>query len=183
MSETIYTPCIVSVRDQITKLNDARSSIPPRPTSSKVSGRPPLARPVEPRVCHPEVDDDARSAATDKSAASAASNRSAASAASTSRARKGDVYTVVSDEQILKILTEIDANRFVSNTACAPWTRGHKHHPNAPDTFKVRRHLSSSGPQTREQIQQALSPMQPKLLRAILHELKEQGIVHVERST
>ena len=101
-------------------------------------------------------------------------------ASSARRARKGDIYTLVSDDIILAIVTEIDAGRFVSNTKCAPWARGQKHHPNNPDTFKVRRHLYLTGPQTKESISSALPSINDKFLVSILHELREQGIVTVK---
>jgi hypothetical protein len=184
----------ISVKEEIARINSLKKSTSylhpsvPANTEKGVS-RPPIHPPLQ---CNSEAlptppKADSRGDTRDYSYSfgstySDSEESSASRPSSANRARKSDIYSTVSEDLALHIITEIDAGRFISNTPCAPWGRGQKHHPNHPETFKVRRHLSIAGPQTREQIQCALPSTPAKLLRAILHELKEQGIVNVKRN-
>ena len=153
MSETIYSPCITSVKDQIAKLNQAKQAAQPIVT--------------QPIVTQPATDDHTN----------VSSNVSVAS--TSSRAKKTDTYELVDESDIVRIVLQIDMGVIISNTRCASWARGQKHHPNSPDTFKVRRQLMK-GPQTRDEVHAAFPEMNLKLLRAILHELREQGIIFIK---
>jgi hypothetical protein len=185
MSETS-----ISVKDEIARINALKKSAAADLHSvlSGSSARPPVHQ-APPRIQSiyedhrtPEkpVRDDSCDHTYSYFSAHSDSEDSTTSQSS-GRAKKDDIYTVVSDDLSLHIITEIDAGRFISNTPCAPWGRGQKHHPNHSETFKVRRHLSSAGPQTRDQIQASLPATPARLLRAILHELREQGLVTVKR--
>ena len=150
----------VSVKDEIAKLNAALMQRSPAPIN-RIPRPPSIAKPAEPQLSEPEPETRSRSGST------------------CSRAKKTDIYTIAQETIVLRIIAEIDAGLLVSNTSCAPWTKGSKHHPCHPDTEEVRRHLSMVGPQTREQIARGLPDMGEKLIRSILHELKEQDIVKV----
>jgi len=170
MSEIVYDSCISSVKDEISRLNTCRL---PRPLiypkeHSSLSNHTGVSEEPE-RVVYEDEHDDGISVSSQGTAASTCS-----------RAKKGDIYTLAPEEAILAIIKEIDEGRFVSNTKCVSWIRGAKHHPCHPDTFKVRRHLLFTGPQTRDKIHEAIPAIGEKLLRSILHELKEQGIVIVK---
>ena len=86
-----------------------------------------------------------------------------------SHASEAKAYVLSEDAQILRIITEIDSGRCGSK-----WTRGSEHHPCSPTPFKIRRHLSSKGPQTRDQM---VSDLGDQVLVA-LDQLQEQGIVY-----
>uniref|UniRef100_A0A6C0K460 Uncharacterized protein n=1 Tax=viral metagenome TaxID=1070528 RepID=A0A6C0K460_9ZZZZ len=170
MSEIVYGSCISSVKDEISRLNTCR---PPRPLiypkePSSLSNHTGVSEEPE-RVAYEDEHDDGISVSSQGTVASTCS-----------RAKKSDIYTLAPEETILAIIKEIDEGRFVSNTKCVSWIRGAKHHPCHPDTFKVRRHLLFTGPQARDQIHEAIPTIGEKLLRSILHELKEQGIVIVK---
>jgi len=172
MPVIVYESCITSVKDEIAKLNSHR---PPRPLPLVFNES--IHEPERPQESQESCiglfekeceEDDKRSTSSQSTVAS-----------SCSRARRGDIYTLAAEEIILYVIKEIDEGRFVSNTKCVSWARGSKHHPCQSETFKVRRHLLFTGPQTRDQIHEALPGLGEKLLRSILHELKEQGIVTV----
>jgi hypothetical protein len=165
---------IGSVKDEVARINGKKPPLVPIDSTGII----PYFRREIPEEQETPQEPRAPSFPHRQRAESSGSNVSEASSAR--RARKGDIYTLASEEQILAIVTEIDAGRFVSNTKCAPWTRGQKHHPNSPETFKVRRHLSLTGSQTKESISSALPDIDDKFLVSILHELREQGIVTVK---
>jgi hypothetical protein len=174
MSEVAYGSCISSVKDEISKLNTRR---PPRPVLPTKEHSPPPVVPLEEQQQHEEYTGTQES--EDEHDRHSVSSQGTV-ASTCSRARRGDIYTLAPEETILAIIKEIDEGRFVSNTKCVSWIRGAKHHPCHTETFKVRKHLLFTGPQTRDQIHDALPTIGEKLLRSILHELKEQGIVKVK---
>ena len=86
-----------------------------------------------------------------------------------SPASEAKTYVLSEDAEVLRIIIEIDSGR-----GGPKWARGSEHHPCSPTPFKIRRHLSSKGPQTRDQM---VSDLGTQVLAA-LHELQEQGIVY-----
>ena len=171
----------VSVKDEIARLNanlargsPSSLSRPPvaPPPKLRETIREPHAKPLPLPLLQPVPQE-----APDTCEKEAQEQRSRSNS-TCSRAKKTDVYTIANEDEVLRIITEIDSGRLVSNTPCAPWTRGSKHHPCNADTFRVRRHLFLIGPQTRDQLLAALPGIGGKLIRSILHELKEQGIIH-----
>lgn len=195
---------IGTVKDEIARINNRKPPLAPVdlcPTDNKCASKEAAATTIATATATPAaINTDATPTADAAAAINTDATPAAADAATTRirtysiestgstdtttppsnhRARRGDIYALVSEEEILTIIAEIDAGRFVSNTPCAPWTKGQKHHPSAPDTFKVRRHLAVSGPQTKESIHLAIPSISEKFLRSILHELREQGIAYV----
>ena len=174
MSEIILESAISSVRDEVAKINGRKPPLVPTRiprVNSELIFKVPSSESIQDciNITHYNSDSDT------------CSNASVSSVISNcTRARRGDVYTLVPNDTIVKIIADIDSGVLVSNTACAPWGRGQKHHPNHHRTFKVRRHLEQ-GAQTREQIEAALPSISPRHLTAILHELREQGIVKLTR--
>jgi hypothetical protein len=80
-------------------------------------------------------------------------------------------YVLSEDAEILRIITEIDSGRLLSKPS---WVRGSEHHPCSPTPFKIRRYLSTKGPQSRDQM---VSYLGIQALDA-LDELQEQGIIY-----
>lgn len=128
----------------------------------------------------PSLSDANVSSVSDSETSSNVSDVSTTTGSHSERARKGDIYIMANDEEVSRIIAEINAGHFVSNTKCAPWGPGQKHNPNHPDTHRVRIQITS-GPKTRGQITSALPNISKKLIGSILHELREQGIVSVKR--
>jgi hypothetical protein len=170
MSEILYNATILSVKDEIAKINNRKKATLYNCISS-ITEYVPLPSQSEESYTGVEEHLYDYSGDSDTSSISKASYGSQCS-----RARKGDTYGLVSDSEISRIVTEINSGRLVSNTQCAPWGPGHKHNPEHPKTLQVRQQLTL-GPQTKEEIQRALPSIPPKHIRAILHELREQGIV------
>jgi hypothetical protein len=171
----------ISVKDEIARLNanlarGSPSSLSRPPLAPPPLAPSPLAPPPKLQESIPEP--KAKPYAESDIYESGAQEQRSRSNSTCSRAKKTDIYTIASEDEVLRIITEIDSGRLVSNTPCAPWTRGSKHHPCNAETFRVRRHLFLVGPQTRDQLLAALPGIGEKLIRSILHELKEQGIIH-----
>lgn len=187
-----FAPCISSVRDEIQRINSRKAAVCALEHSSQVP-QDPCGGGGEGRKGAEGGGEDAAvgllSSLSDSPAeiysdGEAQSDVSCVSATATGsrceRARKGDIYTMSSDDEVRRIVTEINAGHLVSNTKCAPWGPGSKHNPNHPDTLRVRIQISS-GPKTRDQLAAAIPGLPSKLLRAILHELREQGIISMKR--
>lgn len=188
-----FSSCISSVRDEIQRINSQKADVsdvrrngqvpqfPRKGDEDSGEGESGGAQDVPVGLVHP-IPDSPLGTVSDSETSS---NVSAVSAATTGshceRARKGDIYTMAKDEEVSRIVAEINAGHLVSNTKCAPWGPGSKHNPNHPDTLRVRIQISS-GPKTRDQITAALPTISRKLIGSILHELREQGIVSVKRS-
>jgi hypothetical protein len=188
MSELSFEPCITSVKDEIAKIHARKRALLALNHSSEVCTS--QADPITPNseqecaLLSPESDNgegsEVGSAITDStSGASRATWISTGS--SCTRARKGEIYTLAPDDEIQRIISEINAGRLVSNTKCAPWGLGQKHHPCGPDTLRVRLQLHK-GVCTKEQLCAALPLINKKLINSILHELREQGIATVRRA-
>lgn len=188
-----FNSCISSVRDEIQRINSQKAVVPDIRRSGQVpqfprkgdedyrEGESGNTEDVQIGLIHPVPDSplDTVSDSETRSNVSAVSTTTTVSRCE--RARKGDIYTMAKDEEVNRIVTEINAGHLVSNTKCAPWGPGSKHNPNHPDTLRVRIYISS-GPKTRDQITAALPGLPIKLIGSILHELREQGIVSVKRS-
>jgi hypothetical protein len=188
-----FSSCISSVRDEIQRINSQKATapdiwrsgqVPQFPRKGDEAGEQGEAGDVEDApvgLVHP-LSDSPISTVSDSETSSNVSGVSAATTGSRcERARKGDLYTMANDEEVSRIVAEINAGHLVSNTKCAPWGPGSKHNPNHPDTLRVRCQISA-GPKTRDQITSALPTISKKLIGSILHELREQGIVSVKRS-
>ena len=188
-----FSSCISSVRDEIQRINSQKADVPDIRRSGQVpqfprkgdedyrEGESGDAQDVPVGLVHP-IPDSPVGTVSDSETSSNVSSVSAATAGSRcERARKGDIYTMERDEEVSRIIAEINAGHLISNTKCAPWGPGSKHNPNHPDTLRVRCQISS-GPKTRDQITAALPGLPKKLIGSILHELREQGIVSIKRS-
>ena len=88
-----------------------------------------------------------------------------------------DIYTLVNQEEIEEIISDIDLGYFVGPPS---WTRGQKHHPENFDVRRVLKILKSHGPQTSYFINQKLITVCRTKISAILRQLKIQGIVKVQ---
>jgi hypothetical protein len=98
------------------------------------------------------------------------------------RARKSDIYSLVDPGEIQRIITDIAQGRLASNTPSVKWSVGQKHNPNSPDTIRIR-NLLFVGPKTKEELAFLAPTISKKTLTGILHELREQGIVNIERAS
>jgi len=192
MAELSFEPCITSVKDEIAKIHARKRALLELNHCSQVGGSGQAGAVAlskadgeqERAVPSGEGDEGREGSEVGSGITDSTSGASGATGASTgsscTRARKGDIYTLAPDEEIQRIVAEIDAGRFVSNTKCAPWGPGQKHHPCGPDTLRVRLQLHK-GSSTKEQLCAALPLINKKLINSILHELREQGIVTVTR--
>ena len=188
-----FSSCISSVRDEIQRINSQKADVsdirrsgqvPQFPRKGDEKGGEGESGGLEdaPIGLLSSLPESPLGTVSDSETSSNVSGLSTATAASRcERARKGDIYTMARDEEVSRIVAEINAGHLVSNTKCAPWGPGSKHNPNHPDTLRVRIQISS-GPKTRDQITAALPGVPRKLIGSILHELREQGIVSVKRS-
>jgi len=188
-----FDSCISSVRNEIQRINSQKADVPDIRRTGQVPQFPGKGTEADGEGEAGAIQDAPvgllsslpQSPVGTVSDSETSSNVSGVSAATTGsrceRARKGDLYTMANDEEVSRIIAEINAGHLVSNTKCAPWGPGSKHNPNHPDTLRVRIQISS-GPKTRDQITSALPTVPRKLIGSILHELREQGIVSVKRS-
>jgi hypothetical protein len=94
-------------------------------------------------------------------------------------AKSTDRYSLAPLADIGRICKEIDAGLFVSNTKCAVWTKGGKHHHMDWDVKKVVMEVKYLQPATSLQIDRALVTMDRNRVTAILRELRKQGILIV----
>ena len=94
-------------------------------------------------------------------------------------AKPTDLYSVVDYKEIGRICKEIDEGLFISNTKCAVWTKGGKHHHMDWDVKRVVMEVKYLQPATSLQIDQALPTMDRRRVTAVLRELRKQGILIV----
>lgn len=94
-------------------------------------------------------------------------------------AKPTDLYSVVDYKEIGRICKEIDDGLFISNTKCAVWTKGGKHHHMDWDVKRVVMEVKYLQPATSLQIDHALPTMDRRRVTAILRELRKQGILIV----
>lgn len=98
-------------------------------------------------------------------------------AAKTPIAIYSDIYTLINEEEIEEITSDIDLGYFIGPLS---WTKGRKHHPENFDVRRVLKILTSYGPQTSYFINQKLMTVCRTRISAILRQLKIQGIIKVQ---
>jgi hypothetical protein len=94
-------------------------------------------------------------------------------------AKPTDRYSLAPLADIGRICKEMDEGLFVSNTKCAVWTKGGKHHHMDWDVKRVVMEVKYLQPATSVQIDRALVTMDRNRLTAVLRELRKQGILIV----
>lgn len=94
-------------------------------------------------------------------------------------AKPTDRYSLVDYKEIGRICKEIDDGLFISNTKCAVWTKGGKHHHMDWDVKRVVMEVKYLQPATSLQIDHALPTMDRRRVTAVLRELRKQGILIV----
>jgi hypothetical protein len=94
-------------------------------------------------------------------------------------AKASDLYRLAETKEINRIYKEIDDGLFISNTKCAVWTKGGKHHHMDWDVKRVVMTVNQLKSATSVQIDHALPSMSRSRVTGILRELRKQGILIV----
>ena len=156
MATIDYGSCIKSVKDEVARRSNSPSGLFDSSSPARDSEAHTLTPVHHQFSCRPDHD----SGFPSNPATRADKGRPAYGA---------EAYVLSEDSEILRIITEIDSGRCGSK-----WARGSEFHPCSPTPFKIRRHLSSKGPQSRDQMVSYIGIQAV----AALHELQEQGIVY-----
>ena len=158
MATIDYGSCIKSVKDEVARRSNSPAGLSDSSSPARVSEEYTLA---------PVYHDISRS----PDCYSGFPSDTATRADKGRPAYGSEAYVLSEDAEILRIITEIDSGRLLSKPS---WVRGSEHHPCSPTPFKIRRYLSSKGPQSRDQMVSYLGIQ----ALAALDELQEQGIVY-----
>jgi len=156
MTSINYGSCIKSVKDEVARRSNSPAGLSDSSSPARDSEAHTLTPVHDHFSCHP----DRNYGFPSDPATRADKGRSAYGA---------ETYVLSEDAEILRIITEIDSGRCGSK-----WARGSEHHPCSPTPFKIRRHLSYKGPQSRDQMVSYLGIQ----ALAALFLLKQQGIVY-----